>query len=194
MHRRRYLAALSAGAAAALAGCTSGDGGGAATTEEPTTAPPTATPAATTTAAETTAEGGDATVLARSVGEFGDVLVDADGFALYLFDPDERGESTCYDDCASNWPPLTVDADPTAGSGVTADLGTAERDDGSLQVTASDWPLYYFAGDEAPGDANGQGLNDVWWLVGPDGSRVTGAASEATTTAEPTTTSDDSTY
>ncbi|MFW5939611.1 MAG: hypothetical protein ACOCSD_00345 [Halolamina sp.] len=31
-------------------------------------------------------------------------------------------------------------------------------------------PLYTFAADEQPGDANGQGANDVWWVLGPDGS------------------------
>ncbi|MFB6268839.1 MAG: hypothetical protein ABEH83_02780 [Halobacterium sp.] len=156
MQRRRVLAALSAGAATALAGCTSGPAGG----------------------QETTAA--DATVRVRSTDQYGDVLVDADGMSLYLFDADEQGESTCYDDCAQNWPPLTVDGTPTAGGDVTASLGTTERDDGSTQVTAADWPLYYFSGDEQPGDTNGQGVSDVWWLVAPDGLRVT-SASTATT-------------
>ena len=43
---------------------------------------------------------------------------------------------------------------------------------GTSQVTYDGWPLYYFQGDEAAGDANGQGLNDVWWVVAPDGTHV----------------------
>ena len=32
-------------------------------------------------------------------------------------------------------------------------------------LKVGDWPLYYFANDTAPGQTNGQGANDVWWLV-----------------------------
>ena len=32
-----------------------------------------------------------------------------------------------------------------------------------------DWPLYRFAGDAAPGDINGQGVGEVWYVVGPTG-------------------------
>lgn len=113
-----------------------------------------------------------AAVSAGSHPDYGEVLVDGDGRMLYMFTPDSEGESTCYDDCAEAWPPLTVEsADAVAaGSDVTADLGTTERDDGSLQVTAGGLPLYYFVQDEEPGDANGMGLGNVWFLLRPDGS------------------------
>lgn len=173
MRRRTLLTALSAGATAALTGCTSDPSGGQETTTEPTMAGDT-----------------DATVHARSTDEYGDILADSGGMSLYLFDQDEGGESTCYDDCAQNWPPLTVDGDPTAGDAVSADLSTTERDDGSTQVTAAGWPLYYFAGDEEPGDTNGQGAGDVWWLLTPDGERA--AATDGTTATA--TTEDDGPY
>ena len=51
-------------------------------------------------------------------------------------------------------------------------LGTASRTDGSSQVTYNGWPLYYFAADSAPGDINGQGVNDVWWVVDPSGDAI----------------------
>ncbi len=95
------------------------------------------------------------------------------GLSLYRFDNDEPGESNCEGDCLEAWPPLTTDADPIAAPGVDADLlGTIEREDGTTQVTYDDWPLYFFAGDEEPGDVDGQGVNDVWWLVQPDGDRL----------------------
>jgi predicted lipoprotein with Yx(FWY)xxD motif len=103
--------------------------------------------------------------------DLGSILTDSDGKTLYLFEPDARGESACYDQCEDAWPPLTVDA--TAGDGVDeALLGTAPRTDGSNQVTYNGWPLYYFAADNAPGDINGQGVNDVWWVVDAAGDAI----------------------
>lgn len=196
MHRRRFLAATAG--LVALAGCTTGSDGG----QQDTT-----TESATTTAqAETTTESGEtetteatesdattteamadgSTVAVGSTDEYGDVLVDSEGMSLYLFTQDEEGTSTCYGDCEDAWPPLTVEGEPSAGSDVTASLGTTERDDGSMQVTAEGWPLYYYAGDSEPGDTEGQGVGDVWFLLAPDGTQVGG--SETTTTA--TTTND----
>lgn len=110
----------------------------------------------------------------RSDPEFDDILVDGEGMTLYNFDADEQGagESSCYDDCAEAWPPLTVEDSPTVGDGVTANITTFEREDGELQVAANGWPVYYFASDENPGDSNGQGVNDVWWVLDPDGTPI----------------------
>lgn len=106
----------------------------------------------------------------------GTILVDSEGMTLYMFDNDSDGESVCYDDCAANWPPLEGPVE--AGDGVDASLlGTTERTDGTMQVTYAGMPLYYFAADQAAGDTNGQGVGDVWWVVQPDGTPVTEAAS-----------------
>lgn len=108
--------------------------------------------------------------------ELGQYLVDQDGMALYFFLPDAQGASTCYDDCASNWPPVLVDsadALPTAGAGLDQALfGTVERDDGTTQLTYNGWPLYYYVGDMAAGDTNGQGLGGNWFLVSATGEAV----------------------
>lgn len=106
--------------------------------------------------------------------DLGTILVDADGKTLYMFIPDEEeGEPTCYEDCAVSWPPLEATGEPTAGAGLDASLlGTVERTDGSTQVTYNDLTLYRFSGDEAAGDTNGQGLNDVWWVVSAGGEPV----------------------
>ena len=105
--------------------------------------------------------------------EFGDGLVDQDGKSLYMFVPDqeENGTPTCYDECAQAWPALEGAAG--AGDGVDESLlGIVERTDGSSQATYNDLPLYYFSGDQAAGDVNGQGLGDVWWIVDPSGNPV----------------------
>ncbi|WP_242695652.1 plastocyanin/azurin family copper-binding protein [Halomontanus rarus] len=103
------------------------------------------------------------------------ILVGPTGRTLYMFDQDMQGEgeSACYDDCAENWPPLTVDDEPIVSDDVEADVTTFEREDGSVQVAANGWPLYYFARDEALGDVEGQGLNDVWWVLDPEGTPIT---------------------
>src|SRR5690606_9282250 len=108
--------------------------------------------------------------------ELGQFLTDQNGMALYLFLPDAQGASTCYDDCATNWPPVTVesaDALPTLGAGLDqALLGTVERDDGTLQVTYNGWPLYYYIGDMEPGVTNGQGLGGNWFIVNAAGEAI----------------------
>jgi predicted lipoprotein with Yx(FWY)xxD motif len=105
--------------------------------------------------------------------ELGEIVVDGEGRTLYVFLVDEGSESTCYDDCEANWPPLIVEGDP-AGDGVDASLlGTTEREDGSTQVTLDGHPLYYFGGDETSDDVNGQGMGDVWYVVSPEGEAIT---------------------
>lgn len=111
-------------------------------------------------------------------GDLGSILVDAEGNTLYMFVPDQEanGEPTCYDDCAETWPPLEATDEPTAGEGLDQSLfGTAPRTDGSDQVTYNNLPLYYFSGDEAAGDTNGQGLSDVWWVLSAEGEPIRGA-------------------
>ena len=111
--------------------------------------------------------------VALADSDLGEILVDGEGMTLYLFDVDEPGESNCYDDCEVNWPPLVTDGEPTAADGVDEGLiGTAERDDGSTQVTYDGHPLYYWVGDEEPGDVAGQAVEDVWWVLNADGEAI----------------------
>ena len=118
-------------------------------------------------------------VVAVGSTDLGDVLVDDAGLTLYMFDPDEQGPSTCYDDCERNWPPLLTDGEPAAADGAEDGLlGTTERDDGSTQVTYDDWPLYYWAADNEPGDTHGQGVQDVWWVLEADGTPVRDGADD----------------
>jgi predicted lipoprotein with Yx(FWY)xxD motif len=107
----------------------------------------------------------------------GTVLTDPDGRTLYAFTKDKDGTSSCYEDCAATWPALTVEGPVTAGEGLEADsLATAERRDGTNQVTYRGMPLYYYAGDSQPGDTNGQGIGGIWFAVTPDGRLIRTAA------------------
>jgi predicted lipoprotein with Yx(FWY)xxD motif len=138
------------------------------TTEAPATTS-TAAPATTTTAAGTTttaAAAGMALTVAET--DLGSIVVDSEGNTLYAFLPDAQGDPTCTGDCAANWPPLTETV--TAGEGLDATLlGTAAG-----QATYNGWPLYYFASDASPGDVNGQGVGDVWFVIDPAGNPVQG--------------------
>ncbi|TMD19246.1 MAG: hypothetical protein E6J07_05525 [Chloroflexi bacterium] len=67
----------------------------------------------------------------------------------------------------TTWPPLTIPAGttPTGGPGVTGQLGTITRSDGSLQVTYKGMPLYFFHSDAQAGDTKGNYTG--WSLVKP---------------------------
>lgn len=156
--------------AMALAACGGDDEPTATPAPEPTEATGTPTPEPT---EATDAPAGDQATVQTAGSDLGTILADAEGRTVYLFEADTEGTSTCYDDCAATWPPLTVEGEPTAGEGVDRSLlGTTERDDGSIQVTYADQPLYYFATDQSAGDTNGQGIGDVWFVVDPDGEAV----------------------
>jgi predicted lipoprotein with Yx(FWY)xxD motif len=115
---------------------------------------------------------GPAIAAATTVGthddaKLGTILVDSNGMTLYLFTKDEKGKSTCYDQCAQNWPPLTAEEPLTLPDGVEGTLTLIERTDGTKQVAYNDIPLYLFKADEKAGDTNGQDVGDVWYVVHP---------------------------
>jgi predicted lipoprotein with Yx(FWY)xxD motif len=96
----------------------------------------------------------------------GDFLVDARYRTLYVFRRDYPGASHCAGECAANWPPYLVQqGSPTIEAGLTGLVGVITRPDGARQVTLNGWPLYYFAGDLKPGDANGDGVNKNWSVI-----------------------------
>lgn len=122
-------------------------------------------------AAESSEPSGEGLVIVAD-SALGDILTDADGMTLYLFTNDTEGVSNCTADCLANWPPLTVASadEALAGDGVTGELGTIERDDGTLQVTIEGLPLYYYAADAEAGDISGHQVGGVWFAVAPDGA------------------------
>ena len=104
------------------------------------------------------------------------VLTSASGFTLYSFAPDTPTTSNCNGTCAQNWPPVTG---PATAAGVTGTFGTITRSDGSVQATFDGHPLYAFAGDTAPGQNKGNGLNaagGLWHEVTTSGTAPAAAA------------------
>ncbi len=109
--------------------------------------------------------------------DVGTILVDPDGFTLYVFTVDTGGESACYDDCAAAWPAVPADT-PISTDLDQSMFGSTERTDGTEQLTIAGMPLYTFAQDTAPGDTNGQGVNDVWFVVDASGNMIEASAND----------------
>jgi predicted lipoprotein with Yx(FWY)xxD motif len=132
----------------------------------------------TTTTAEEMVEG-----VHGSETDLGTILVDPEGFTLYVFTNDSGGTSVCNEGCIENWP--AVPGDTAIGSDLDASIfGTTTRDDGIEQLTVNDQPLYRYTPDAAPGDVNGQGVGGVWFVVDTDGNLIEGP--EAASQGEPT--------
>jgi predicted lipoprotein with Yx(FWY)xxD motif len=131
-----------------------------------------------TTNASATSGGG--TVSAAEVGGLGTVLVDSEGRTVYMFAKDEGTTSSCYGACAEGWPPVIAKGKSSAGEGaMSSQLGTTKRKDGTMQVTYAGHPLYTFAGDSAPGEANGNestAFGGKWAVLDEAGEAVAGTA------------------
>jgi predicted lipoprotein with Yx(FWY)xxD motif len=122
------------------------------------------------------ASGGGAAVIAVATNpKLGKILVDSKGDTVYYFEKDKQNgnASTCSGACAAVWPPVTTSGAPTGQKGAAASkLGTIKRSDGSTEVTYNGWPLYTYAGDKKPGDANGNDLKQfgaTWYALTPAG-------------------------
>ncbi len=104
----------------------------------------------------------------------GKLVTDGTGRTLYRFDQDtaKPPKTTCEADCATAWPPVAAD-DALAGEGIDkALLGEVTRADGTRQLTIAGWPAYRYAKDGAAGDVKGQGVNDKWFALAPDGKKA----------------------
>jgi len=171
----RWLAGGALGLLLLAAACGSSGASPGTTT---TGAPPTTTSA--------TNSSGPASVKVATVGSVGAVLVDTSGMTLYRYTPDGANKSVCTGACSSVWPPLTVPAGTTHAIGSTGvpsgDLGIIMRSDGTHQITYKGIPLYTYTGDTKAGQASGQGVGGIWFVVkSPSAASATAATSPPTT-------------
>ena len=116
-------------------------------------------------------------VLKIAGSRYGDIIVDGDGRALYLFDIEREPVARCYDACASAWPPMRAPSSTLVAAELDQSLFTTiARRDGSRQVTYNRHPLYYYAGDRAPGEIKCQAVFEYgggWYVVDPGGTKIT---------------------
>lgn len=107
------------------------------------------------------------------------IVVDGTGRTLYMWTAEINGQSLCAGDCLKIWPALTTTAAPQAGKGIDPKLLGVIAVHGKRQVTYNHHPLYTFHGqagygapDRKPGDLNGQGLFQVWFVLSPKGRPI----------------------
>lgn len=104
--------------------------------------------------------------------DFGRVIADRKGEALYLFDKEDSKRSECYGACAEVWPPVLTKGKPVAAGGAKQSLlGTTRRKNGKLQVTYAGQPLYYYV-DDSPGTILCHDVAEfggLWLVVKPSG-------------------------
>ena len=173
--RRSYRVALGVAAALVATAC-----GGDATVDDaatPQTSIATTTPSPTSSSAivvpSSTPPAAPGTPIATGDSDYGVMLFDGRGQAIYLFDKEADGAPACYDACAADWPPVLTTGLPQASGAVRADLlGTVARADGSVQVTYGGHPLYFYA-HEDPGQVLCHDVDDyggTWLVVTPEGT------------------------
>ena len=92
-------------------------------------------------------------------------LVGPNGRTLYTFSKDVAGSGTsaCYQQCATNWPPLAV----AASAKPMGDFNIIIRDDNTRQWAYKGQPLYSFVKDSKPGDKTGDGVGGNWKVARP---------------------------
>ena len=98
---------------------------------------------------------------AGSSASLGSFLVGPNGLTLYTLSSETSTGTVCTGGCLANWPALVV-APGGSVSGPAGATGTfssfTRADNGSTQVALNSHPLYYFAGDSAAGQTNGEGI------------------------------------
>jgi predicted lipoprotein with Yx(FWY)xxD motif/predicted outer membrane protein len=120
--------------------------------------------------------GDEATLTASQSPTAGLTVVDSGRRTVYRFDNDTANppRSNCRGECTRQWIPVKPNGKELTTRGISRRMvDKIKREDGTWQVTLSGWPLYRFAGDQKPGDANGQGMGSgLWWAIGPTGQKA----------------------
>ena len=127
-------------------------------------------------AAPATKKSGRSTYVKVRKTDYGRILTDGRGRALYLFEKEKTTRSECYGACAKAWPVFYAKGEPKAGKGLKQKLlGTTKRADGRSVVTYNGHPLYYYVTDTKPGQVTCQNVDEYggkWLVVAPSGKAV----------------------
>lgn len=122
-----------------------------------------------------------ATLVTHSTS-IGTVLADGStGKTIYMLTADGMNHRSCSSACLQYWPPVMVSGSATAGSGVTAKLGTIAVSGGE-QLTVDGHPAYTYVGDSGAGSTSGEGIKSyggTWWAFSPAGAEITSSGSQS---------------
>jgi predicted lipoprotein with Yx(FWY)xxD motif len=116
------------------------------------------------------------TTAATVKGKSETILTNADGKTLYYFTPDTATSAACASGCIGTWPPLLSSSSPASSSALSGTLSVQTDANGS-QVEYNGHPLYFYAGDTAAGQMNGEGVGGKWFVATPDISVQSGGSS-----------------
>jgi predicted lipoprotein with Yx(FWY)xxD motif len=107
--------------------------------------------------------------------DLGLLLVDGTGFTIYRYDRDSTNppRSNCTGACTTKWIPVQAGGNLAPVDVDQSLIGRITRDDGTQQLTLAGWPLYHYTGDSEPADTSGQGLDQAWYPIAPDGKKIT---------------------
>lgn len=97
------------------------------------------------------------------------ILTDKDGRTLYYSKQDVLHKVSCTGDCTDAWMPLLFKGTGplNASARLPGRLTTDETVNGN-QVVYNGHYLYTFSGDSTPGDIQGHGRNDEWYVATPN--------------------------
>src|SRR5690349_3588695 len=109
------------------------------------------------------------TTIEVRTSSLGRVLTDGNGRTLYLFEADKPDVSKLSRAGVAIWPPLAAGGMANVqGGALSSKLHTITGANGKPQLSYDGHPLYYYVGDEKPGQTNGQGLNQFggkWYVL-----------------------------
>ena len=176
------IIALLAACCVVVVGCTDGTGSSTEISSPPVQTSPatsatqsqalTTSPEPSATSTAPTREKPTGTVIRSAKSQFGMMLFDSTGQAIYLFDRERTTKPECYGACAEAWPPVLTRGMPISMNWTRQSLlGTTKRTDGTNQVTYGGHPLYFYA-HEAKNEVkchNVQGFGGLWLVVTPEG-------------------------
>jgi predicted lipoprotein with Yx(FWY)xxD motif len=110
--------------------------------------------------------------------DVGKIVVNGNGFTVYMFTRDRRNKDNCkkVGGCLSIWPPVTSTGKAIAGAGINPKLiGSIKLSTGVRQVTYNGRPLYTYIGDTQRGQTSYIGLfqsGGRWYALDGNGHPV----------------------
>jgi predicted lipoprotein with Yx(FWY)xxD motif len=100
------------------------------------------------------------------------IIVDDNGKTVYIYKPDGTSTTSKVPAALKNaWPAVTsMESTPTVAAGLS---NAKTKANAQNQVSYNGHLLYTFSADTKPGDARGQGLGNVWYVISPTGTPIT---------------------